>query len=70
VDIDGMRINRDASAIANEVIQHLTVLNGATVKITLEVEAEIPEGIPDDVARTMMGSCRTLKFIHQSFEQS
>jgi hypothetical protein len=40
------------------------------VKITLEVEAEIPEGIPDDVARTVMENCRTLKFLHQSFEQS
>jgi hypothetical protein len=28
--------------IANEVIQHLTSLNGAKVKITLEIEAEIP----------------------------
>jgi hypothetical protein len=70
VDIDGIRINRDTSAIANEVIQHLIALNGATVKITLEVEAEIPEGIPDDVARTVMENCRTLKFLHQSFEQS
>ena len=70
VDIDAMRINRDASAIANEVIQHLTALNGATAKITVEIEAEIPEGIPNDVARTVMENCRTLKFIHQSFEQS
>jgi predicted AAA+ superfamily ATPase len=70
VDIDAMRINRDASAIANEVIQHLTALNGATVKITLEIEAEIPEGVPDDVARTVMENCRTLKFNNQSFEQS
>jgi predicted AAA+ superfamily ATPase len=70
VDIDAMRINRDASAIANEVIQHLTALNGATVKITLEIEAEIPEGVPDDVARTVMENCRTLKFNNQSFERS
>jgi hypothetical protein len=70
VDIDAMRINRDAPAIANEVIQHLTALNGATVKITLEIEAEIPEGVPDDVARTIMENCRTLKFNSQSFEQT
>jgi len=69
VDIDAMRINRDAPAIANEVIQHLTALHGATVKITLEIEAEIPEGVPDDVARTVMENCRTLKFNSQSFEQ-
>lgn len=69
VDIDAMRVNRDAPAIANEVIQHLTALNGAKVKITLEIEAEIPEGVPDDIARTVMENCRTLKFNSQSFEQ-
>jgi hypothetical protein len=70
VAIDAMRINRDAPAIANEVIQHLTALNGAKVKITLEIEAEIPEGVPDDVARTVIENCRTLKFNNQSFERS
>ncbi|MEB3251284.1 MAG: DUF499 domain-containing protein, partial [Cyanobacteriota bacterium] len=70
VEIDAMRINRDASAIANEVIQHLTALKGATVKITLEIQADIPDGVPDDVARTVMENCRTLKFNAQAFEQS
>jgi len=70
VNIDAMRINRDTSVIANEVIQHLTTLNGAKVKITLEIEAEIPEGIPDNVVRTVMENCRTLKFNQQSFEQN
>lgn len=69
VELDAMRINRDASAIANEVIQHLTALNSATVKITLEIEAEIPEGVPDDVVLTVTENCRTLKFKSQSFEQ-
>ncbi|MFQ3617493.1 MAG: AAA+ family ATPase, partial [Cyanobacteriota bacterium] len=70
VDIDATRINRDAPAIAGEVIQHLTALNGATVKITLEIEAEIPEGVPDDVVRTVTENCQTLKFNNYSFEQS
>ncbi|XFA72046.1 Swt1 family HEPN domain-containing protein [Thermosynechococcaceae cyanobacterium Okahandja] len=70
VEIDAMRINRDVPTIANEVIQHLNALNGATVKITLEIEAEIPEGIPDDVVRTVMENCRTLKFNSHSFEQT
>lgn len=69
IEIDPLRINRDASAIANEIIQHLTRLNGASVKITLEIEAEIPEGVPDDVVRTVTENCRTLKFKDQSFEQ-
>jgi len=66
--IDAMRMNRDASAIANEVIQHLTALSGTKVKVTLEIEAEIPDGTPDDVVRTVMENCKTLKFQDQSFE--
>jgi hypothetical protein len=70
VDIDAIRINRDTPEIAKEVIQHLTALHGARVKITLEIEAEIPEGVPNDVVRTVTENCRTLKFKTQSFEQS
>ncbi len=69
VDIDTMRINRDVPAIANEVIQHLIALHGANVKITLEIAADIPDGVPDDVARTVLENCRTLKFSNQSFEK-
>ncbi|ARI79893.1 hypothetical protein BH695_0612 [Microcystis aeruginosa PCC 7806SL] len=68
VSIDPLRINRDAPAIANEIIQHLTRLSGARVKVTLEIEAEIPDGAPDDVVRTVTENCRTLKFNNQSFE--
>ncbi len=68
VSIDPLRINRDAPAITNEVIQHLTRLSGARVKVTLEIEAEIPDGAPDDVVRTVTENCRTLKFNNQSFE--
>lgn len=69
VEVDPMRINRDAAAIANEVVQHLTALRGATVRISLEIHADIPDGTPDDTARTVMENCRTLKFNNQSFEQ-
>lgn len=68
VEIDALRINRDAPAIANEIIQHLTRLKGASVKVTLEIEADVPDGVPDDVVRTVTENCRTLKFKNQSFE--
>ena len=68
VEIDPMRVNRDVPAIAHEVIQHLISLNKAKVKITLEIEGEIPEGVPDDIARTVLENCQTLKFNSQSFE--
>jgi hypothetical protein len=61
IEIDPLRMNRDADAIAKEVLQHLTRLKGATVKITLEIEAEVLDGVPDDVVRTVTENCNTLK---------
>ena len=69
VDLDALRINRDASQIADEIIQHLNSLPGVTVNITLEIEAEIPEGAPEDVIRTITENGSTLKFKACEFEQ-
>jgi hypothetical protein len=62
-------VGRDAGRIAEEVIAHLSGLVGATVSVTLEVEAEIPTGAPDHVVRTVTENSRTLKFISQGFEK-
>jgi hypothetical protein len=51
------------------VIQHLTKLSNTTVKITLEIHADLPNGATDDVVRTVLENCNTLKFITKSFEQ-
>lgn len=54
--------------MAKEVIAHLAGLLGATDTVTLEIEAEIPTGAPDNVVRTVTESSRTLKFTSQGFE--
>ncbi|MEN9204905.1 MAG: hypothetical protein Q6K70_03760, partial [Thermostichales cyanobacterium DRC_bins_46] len=69
IEIDAMRINRDVPLIANEVIQHLTALNGVKVKVTLEIVAEMPTGFPNDVIRTVSENCQTLKFDAHAFEE-
>lgn len=69
VKLDATRVGRDASRIADEVIAHLAGLVGATVTVTLEVEAEIPSGAPDHVVRTVTENSRTLKFTSQGFEK-
>src|SRR5206468_4216613 len=51
VTLDPTRVGRDASRVADEVIAHLSGLVGAKVKVTLEVEAEIPSGAPEHVVR-------------------
>ncbi len=69
VTLDPTRVGRDASRIADEVISHLVGLLGATVTVTLEIEAEIPAGAPDHVVRTVTENGRTLKFTSQGFER-
>ncbi len=66
--LDTTRVGRDASRIAEEVIAHLAGLVGAKVTVTIEVEAEIPDGAPDNVVRTVTENSRTLKFRSHGFE--
>ena len=62
VRIDPTRAGRDAGKIADEVLAHLGGVVGASVKVTLEIEADIPAGAPDHVVRTVTENSRTLKF--------
>ena len=66
--LDPARAGRDASVIADEVISHLMALVGANVTVTLEIEAEVHKGVPENVVRTVTENCRTLKFKSQGFE--
>ena len=66
VILDPARVGRDAGKIAEEVVTHLVGLIGASVRVTLEIEAEIPEGAPDNVVRTVTENSRTLKFTSNS----
>lgn len=63
------RLSRDVDAIASSVVQHLASLIDAKVKVSLEIEAEIPSGAPENVVRTVTENCRTLKFESQGFEE-
>lgn len=69
IQLDSERINRDASQIADEILQHLTSLVGAEVKVTLEIEAKIESGIPENVIRTIRENCHTLRFESQDFSE-
>ncbi|MCL5268276.1 MAG: Swt1 family HEPN domain-containing protein [Bacteroidetes bacterium] len=69
VTLDPERVGRDAGRIAEEVISHLSGLLGANVRVTLEVEADIPTGASDQVVRTVTENCRTLKFGSHGFEK-
>jgi predicted AAA+ superfamily ATPase len=70
VALDPTRAGLEASRVAQEVIAHLVSLTGAQVRVTLEVEAEVPGGVPEHVVRTVTENCRTLRFAQGSgFEE-
>ena len=69
VELDSTRVGRDAGRIAEEVLAHLSGLVGAKVHVTLEVEAEIPDGAPEHVVRTVTENSRTLRFTSHGFEE-
>ncbi|HEX2218331.1 MAG TPA: Swt1 family HEPN domain-containing protein [Gemmatimonadales bacterium] len=68
VTLDSTRVGRDASRIAEEVLAHLAGTVGATIKVTLEIEAELPSGAPEHLVRVVTENARTLKFTSQGFE--
>ena len=68
VKLDPTRVGRDASQVADEVIAHLAGLLGADVKLTLEIEANIPDGAPEQVVRIVTENSRTLEFDDSGFE--
>jgi hypothetical protein len=70
VALDPLRLGRDASTIAQEVVQHLTGIVGAEVEVTLMVEANLPDGASDKPVRDVTENCRTLKFTSYGFEES
>jgi predicted AAA+ superfamily ATPase len=69
IELDATRVGRDASRVADEVIAHLAGLVGSNVNVTLEIEANIQSGVPDNVVRIVTENCRTLKFSSQGFEK-
>jgi predicted AAA+ superfamily ATPase len=70
VKLDSLRSGRDASRIADEVIQHLTKLVGAEVEVNLEIQAKLPDGASDKTVRDVTENCRTLKFESFGFEEA
>jgi len=66
VHLDPERIVRTFGAVNSEVLAHL-LNSGATVEVTLEVVAELPEGFEDATLRVISENAKTLKFDGPSF---
>ncbi len=69
VSLDATRAGRDAGKITDEVISHLAGITGSRVRVTLEIEAEIPGGASEEIVRIVTENSRALNFTSQGFEK-
>jgi hypothetical protein len=67
-ELDTTRIGRDVQKLVEEVISHLTSVDGCQVEITLELNAKSPEGLLPQIVRTISENCRTLRVKDFGFE--
>jgi len=67
VALDPVRANKDIADIVDNVVQHL--VSQGDVQLRLEIEANMPEGAPDNVVRTVNENAKVLKFDHFGFEE-
>jgi hypothetical protein len=70
VEVNPDRAARDMGRITEEILQHLSTLPQAKVRVAIEIEADVPGGVADDTQRIVTENCQTLKFKTHGFEQS
>lgn len=68
VHLDSERVGRDAGKVADEIISNLNGQIGANVKVTLEIEAILPNGVSEQIVRTITENAKVLKFVSHGFE--
>ena len=69
VRLDGERVVKETGRVVMEVLEHLSVLPGADVQVTLELRVSVPDGVKEDAVRTVSENAKTLKFQTFSFER-
>ncbi len=63
VEIDPARLGGSAGAISQENVQRLASIIGSNVRVTLEIKADVPDGIPEKVERDVSENCNTLSSV-------
>ena len=68
VELDPVRFGRQVGQISDEVIAHLSRMDGAGLVLTFEIEASAPGGFDDAARRAIGENASTLKFDEHRFE--
>ena len=67
--LDTTRIGRDVQRLVEEIITHLTSAEGTQVEVSLEVNVQAPDGLSQQIVRTVSENCRTLHVDDFGFEE-
>jgi len=68
-EVDPERYSRDLNRLSQEILQHLSSINGVELEITIEIHADVKEGFTADKIRVILENARSLKFKQSSFEE-
>jgi len=66
--LDTTRIGRDVQNFVGEVLCHLAAVDGAQVKVTLELDVKAPGGFSQQIVRTVSENCNTLRVNNFGFD--
>ena len=56
------RPGRDFQSVVENIIEHLSNIDGTTISLNLEIEAETENGISSDLRRILLENARSLGF--------
>lgn len=59
----------DFKKVTDEVLAHLAAVPGVRLTVSIEIEAEAPDGFDDDKIRTVSENATVLKFNQHGFEE-
>jgi predicted AAA+ superfamily ATPase len=68
-EVDPERYSRDLNRLSQEILQHLSSIDGVDLDITIEIHAAVKEGFAADKIRVILENARSLKFKSSSFEK-
>ncbi len=69
VQINATAPGGDAAKIGEHILAHLAVLPGARVVVEIDIQVEVPGGVPEAVQRTVLENAGVLRFRDSAFEE-
>lgn len=67
--VDDVRSLGNIKMLFEDIINHMTTLEGARSRISLEVNIDVPDGIPEDIIEVVNENCTTRKLTGYRFEE-